>query len=56
MIYNFATINEFKKFISNLREGVEGEQSTIYFDDKNGKVVKVFSLNNYSNILEKTNY
>ena len=37
MIYNFATINEFKKFISNLREGVEG-------------VEKVFSLNNNSNI------
>lgn len=53
MIYNFATFREFTDFLSNLREGAVGEQSTIYFDDKNGKVIKIFSLIDYSDIFEK---
>lgn len=56
MIYNFATFREFTDFLSNLRGGAVGEQSTIYFDDKNGKVIKIFSLIDYSDIFEKTNY
>ena len=53
MIYNFATFREFTDFLSNLRGGAVGEQSTIYFDDKNGKVIKIFSLIDYSDIFEK---
>ena len=53
MIYNFATFREFTDFLSNLREGAVGEQSTIYFDDKNGKAIKIFSLIDYADIFEK---
>lgn len=56
MSYNFATKKEYVKFLSNLREGAVGDQSTIYYDDKNGKVIKVFALNaptDYSVIRKK---
>ncbi len=44
--YNFSKREEYLRFLSNLRIGVEGEQSTIYFDDKRGKAIKTFSLEN----------
>lgn len=44
--YNFSNREEYLRFLSNLRIGVEGEQSTIYFDDKRGKAIKTFSLEN----------
>lgn len=53
MIHNFATFREFTDFLSNLRRGAVGEQSTIYFDDKNGKAIKIFSLIDYADIFEK---
>ena len=52
MKYNFATRKEFLDFISNLREGPEGEQSTIFFDDKNDRAVKIFAISNYKTICE----
>lgn len=46
MDYTFTNKREYTEFISKLREGVDGIQSTIYFDDKNNKAIKVFSLDN----------
>lgn len=45
MNYEFKTKNEYIRFLANLREGVPGNESTIYFDDKNGKAIKVFNFN-----------
>lgn len=45
MNYEFKTKNEYVKFLSNLGEGVVGNESTIYFDDRNGKVIKIFNFN-----------
>jgi len=44
MNYSFTSTRDYIKFLSNLREGVVGNQSTIYFDDKNNKAIKIFSL------------
>lgn len=44
MNYNFTNTQDYIKFLSNLREGVVGNQATIYFDDKNNKAIKIFSL------------
>lgn len=46
MNYKFKNAKDYLKFLSSLREGEIGIQSSIYFDDKNKKVIKVFSLNN----------
>ena len=43
MNYDFTNTQDYIKFLSNLREGVVGNQATIYFDDKNN-VIKIFSL------------
>lgn len=45
MNYEFKTKNEYIRYLSNLREGVPGNESTIYFDDKNGKAIKIFNFN-----------
>ena len=52
MKYHFATRKEFLDFISNLREGPEGEQSIIFFDDKNDRAVKIFAISDYKDICE----
>ncbi len=44
MNYTFTNKRDYIKFLSNLREGVVGIQSTIYFDDRNNKAIKIFSL------------
>lgn len=44
MNYAFTSKRDYIKFLSNLREGVVGIQSTIYFDDRNNKAIKIFSL------------
>lgn len=44
MNYKFANKRDYIKFLSNLRKGVVGIQSTIYFDDRNNKAIKIFSL------------
>ena len=44
MNYTFTNKRDYIKFLSNLREGVVGIQSTIYFDDQNNKAIKIFSL------------
>lgn len=46
MNYTFKTKQEYVKFLSNLREGAVGNEATIYFDDKAGKAIKIFALNN----------
>lgn len=46
MNYQFDNASGYLKFLSGLREGEIGIQSSIYFDDKNKKVIKVFSLDN----------
>ena len=43
MNYTFTNKRDYIKFLSNLREGVVGIQSTIYFDDRNNKAIKIFS-------------
>lgn len=44
MNYSFTNKRDYVRFLSNLREGVVGNQATIYFDDKNNKAIKIFSL------------
>ena len=53
MNYNFTSQNQYIGFLSSLREGDVGEQSAIYYDDKNGKVIKIFTLTDYSEIRKK---
>ena len=44
MNYNFTNKRDYIKFLSILREGVVGNQATIYFDDRNNQAIKIFSL------------
>ena len=53
MRYNFATKKSYLNFLGKLSEGPVGDQSTIYYDNSNGKVIKIFALTDYSNIREK---
>lgn len=46
MNYTFNTKQEYVNFLDNLREGAVGNEATIYFDDKEGKAIKSFALNN----------
>ena len=53
MRYDFASKKSYLNFLSKLTEGPVGDQSIIYYDDKNEKVIKIFALTDYSNIREK---
>lgn len=53
MSYNFETKGSYLRFLGKLREGPVGDQSTIYYDDKNGKVIKIFALTDYATIWNK---
>ena len=53
MRYDFASKKSYLNFLSKLTEGPVGDQSIIYYDNKNEKVIKIFALTDYSNIREK---
>jgi serine/threonine protein kinase len=44
----FSNRKQCFRYLSNLREGASGNQATIYFDDKNKKAIKIFSVVDHS--------
>lgn len=47
-VMNFLNRKQCFRYLSNLREGTSGNQATIYFDDKNKKAIKIFSVVDHS--------